>query len=192
LRMVIDLLRSRGGLSAGVGLMALEAVMDKPSESISPIGSRFAPNLRSYLSVRSLADLGRSLQRMPLAEQIALLRDGGNGAPPFEGKTEYQSTNGEYEKLRTKLSALERQLERDADEKRRLHGEVARLRRDVETLANAVKLIVRGAQNQQEALEGAMRSAQEVTGQSSAPLQPTRPAQSLSLIVPPQVGAGSS
>jgi len=196
LRMVIDLLRSRGGLSAGEGLMALEAVMDEPSDSISPIGSRFAPNLRSYLSVRSLAELGRSLQRMPVAEQIAFLRDGGSGAPPvgppFKTNAGHETTNGEYERLWTRLSALERQSERDADEKRRLHGEVARLRRDVETLANAVKLIVKGTQNQQEALEGAMRSAQEVTGQSSVPLQPNRPTQPLSLIIPHQIGTGSS
>ncbi|MER9877947.1 MULTISPECIES: hypothetical protein [unclassified Mesorhizobium] len=76
-RMVIDLLKTRGGGKAGIALMAVESIMDEPSEKISPIGSRFAPNLRAYLSVRSIGALGRSLREQPVKEQIAILRDGG-------------------------------------------------------------------------------------------------------------------
>ncbi|HEV7277073.1 MAG TPA: hypothetical protein VGN80_12370 [Devosiaceae bacterium] len=62
LRMVIDVLRTRGGAAAMEALASLEEIMDEPSEKISPIGSRFAPDLRSYLRVRSFSDIGRAIK----------------------------------------------------------------------------------------------------------------------------------
>ena len=82
LRMAIDLLETRGGVGAGEALMALEAIMDKPSEKISPIGVRFAPNLRSYLRVRSLAEIGRSM-RDQMADKIVEL-DEARAVPTVE------------------------------------------------------------------------------------------------------------
>jgi len=79
MRMVVDLLRSRGGEAAEGALAALDAIMDEPTSDISPLGSRFAPDLRTYLSVRSLGDIGRSLRDLPPDEQIALLRQGEMG-----------------------------------------------------------------------------------------------------------------
>jgi hypothetical protein len=79
LRMAVELLKARGGMPAQKALAALEDIMDEPAGDVSPIGSRFAPDLRSYLRVRSLTEEGRSLRALPVAEQIALLRQGGMG-----------------------------------------------------------------------------------------------------------------
>ena len=81
--MAIDLLTTRGGVGAGEALMALKAIMDEPSEKISPIGSRFAPNLRSYLRVRSLAEIGRSM-RDQAADEVTELDDARAAAPTVE------------------------------------------------------------------------------------------------------------
>ena len=90
LRMIINLLKTRGGAAAKEALTTLEALMDEPAEKISPIGARFTPNLRAYLSVRSLGELGRSLRSLPVAEQIAVLRDGSLGAPAIDVSVEAQ------------------------------------------------------------------------------------------------------
>ncbi|MDP1027767.1 hypothetical protein Q5H91_11120 [Sphingomonas sp. KR1UV-12] len=103
LRMVVDLLRTRGGVAAGEALVALEAIMDQPAESISPIGTRFAPSLRDYLAVRSLGEVGESLRHLPLAEQIAVLRDGAMGVPFADPKVEASSAD-----LRTSSDDAER------------------------------------------------------------------------------------
>lgn len=62
LRMVVDVLRTRGGVAAGEGLMALDAIMDDPADMISPLGARLGPTLRSYLKIRSIGEIGRSMR----------------------------------------------------------------------------------------------------------------------------------
>jgi hypothetical protein len=73
LRMVIDLLRTRGGPAAGEALMALEGLMDEPSAEISPNGRRLGATLRDYLAPRSLREVGRSLRDLSPEEQVAIL-----------------------------------------------------------------------------------------------------------------------
>ena len=61
LRMAIDLLTTRGGVGAGEALMALEAIWTAFRENLAdriPV----CANLRSYLRVRSLAEIGRSMR----------------------------------------------------------------------------------------------------------------------------------
>jgi hypothetical protein len=84
LRILLNLLRTRGGEDAGKHLEAFDALLDLPAESISPIGSRLGSNLRSYLANRSLLDVARSLRGMSPEEQIALLDAEGMG-PPAQG-----------------------------------------------------------------------------------------------------------
>ena len=79
LRMVLDLLEIRGGTKACDALNNLDAIMDTPAESISPIGSRFGQNLRAYLRARPLSEVGQSLRNLSAAQQIAALRGGGIG-----------------------------------------------------------------------------------------------------------------
>lgn len=81
LRMVIDLLKTRGGVAAADGLIALEAIMDEPADAISPLGGRLGPTLRSYLKVRSIGEIGRAMREGVEVCAARPVRGNANDAP---------------------------------------------------------------------------------------------------------------
>jgi hypothetical protein len=82
LRMIVDLLRTRGGEKAAAVLAVFDDLARKPATDVSPLGSRMSPTVHQYLSASSFIGLGRALRALPIEEQERVLSggswDGGN------------------------------------------------------------------------------------------------------------------
>ncbi len=76
LRMIVDLLRARGGEKAASIVTEFEDLVEKPATDVSPLGSRMSPTIRQYLTKNSFVGLGWALRDLPIEEQERVLADG--------------------------------------------------------------------------------------------------------------------
>lgn len=79
LRVVLDILRSRGGPAAEPSLKKFDALLDAPSTTISPMGARMGADLRTFTTKRSFLDFARSLNGLDSESQLAALQSGSWG-----------------------------------------------------------------------------------------------------------------
>lgn len=70
IRMIVDVVQTFGCGRGREALRLFEALLDEPSDSISPLGRRLVPNLRSYLSHHSYIEIARNLRSIPPDERI--------------------------------------------------------------------------------------------------------------------------
>lgn len=77
LRMILDVLQTRGGVAAASALRRFEQLEKKSATEISPLGVRMAPTLRSYLDSYTFAKLGQKLRGLQPDQQIDVLTSGG-------------------------------------------------------------------------------------------------------------------
>ena len=76
LRIIVDLLRTRGGEKAATILAAFDEMAQMPATDISPLGSRMSPTVHQYLSASSFIGVGRALRGLWIEQQQRVLTDG--------------------------------------------------------------------------------------------------------------------
>lgn len=77
LRMVLDLLRTRGGQVAAKPLADFDSLCSRPAKEISPLGSRMNPTVGDYIKKVSLVRFARELQELSNDDQQEVLIEGG-------------------------------------------------------------------------------------------------------------------
>lgn len=79
LRIIVEVLRSRGGAAAIAAIGQFETLMDRPAADISPVGARMGTDLRSYMARKSFLDFAHSLNGLDSDSQLHALESGSWG-----------------------------------------------------------------------------------------------------------------